>query len=289
MTGSKTRSPYLPVSTAWTTRNPGSWTVVPLTSETVVTLPNPIFSKILTTNALATLPEPSWIIRDVISTGSMAWLAGAPGAYKSFMAIDWACSVSLGVNTVGGRRTQATNVMYMACEGTGGLPKRVEAWEKATGLKPPVAWLPEAVQIGSVDWAWLRDACVDMNIGLLVIDTYSRVTVGMDEINVIDQGRMISRLDTFRQQTGAAILAVHHKSAGGKALRGHTSLEGAADTVITMDKADNGVVTMHCAKQKETEQWEDEYYRASPTARSMVLVQTEKPAETVTQSKPRRS
>lgn len=240
---------------------------------------NPIPGLIRTSADLAVIPEPAWLIRDLLAEGSMAWLAGAPGAYKSFMAIDWACALSLGVNTCGGRRTQPTNVLYMACEGAAGLWRRVEAWQRSTGLTANVAWLPAAVQIGSVEWAWLTETCLDRNIGLLVIDTYSRATLGLDEIDGREQGRMVKHLDTFREVTGAAVLGVHHHSAAGKTLRGHTSLEGAADTVITLTK-DNDVVTMACAKQKDAEQFAPEYYRASLTARSLVLVPCEEPAVT---------
>lgn len=250
---------------------------------------NPIKGLILTTPELSTIPEPTWLIRDVLQTGSLAWLAGAPRAYKSFMAIDWACALSLGVHTVGGRATKPTTVLYMACEGSTGLRKRTEAWAKATGLEPRVLWLPEAVQIGSRNWQWLTESCLDARVGLLVVDTYSRATLGLEEINGSEQGPVMAHLHAFRKATGAAILAVHHPSASGKPLRGHTILEGEADTIITMVRDDNGVVTMRCAKQKDAEEFEDEYYRASPTARSMVLVQTEKPLETTTQSKSRRT
>lgn len=245
-------------------------------------LTNPIPGKLLTAAGLASLPEPSWIIRDLLATGSMAWLAGAPGAYKSFMAIDWACAVSLGVNTCGGRRTQQTNVLYMCCEGTGGLKRRVDAWSKATGLTPNVAWLPESIQIGGVDWSWLRDHCADTNVGLLVIDTYSRVTLGLDEIDGAKQGVILEHMKAFRKETDASMLNVHHKSAAGKTLRGHTSLEGDADTIVTLEKDDNGVVTMCVAKQKDTELPPDEYYRASPMANSITLTPCEKPLETST-------
>jgi len=246
---------------------------------------NPILAKFMTTDQLASIPEPRWLINGVIQTGSLTWLSGAPRAYKSFMAIDWACALSLGLHTCGGRRTSGGNVVYMACEGSSGLRKRTEAWEKATGMHPRVTWLPEAVQIGQRNWQWLTEACVQEKTDLLVIDTYSRATLGLEEINGAEQGPIMAHLHEFRKQTGAAVLAIHHPSASGKPLRGHTILEGEADAIITMVRDDNGVVTMHCNKQKDADEFEDEYYRASLTARSLVLVQTEKPAETTTKSK----
>lgn len=261
-----------------------------MSAEAIVTpLVNPMFARILTTEGLASIPEPDWIIQDVLQSGLLAWLSGAPRSYKSFMAIDWACAISLGVHTCGGRRTQQANVLYMACEGSSGLRRRTEAWERATGLKPQVAWLPDSVQVGSVDWAWLRDACVDLNIGLLVMDTYSRATLGLEEINGAEQGPVMAHMHRFREHTGAAILALHHPSAAGKPLRGHTILEGEADTIITMTRDDNNVVTVHCAKQKDSEEFADEYYRASPMARSIVLTATEKPTDVVTKRITRRT
>jgi hypothetical protein len=256
--------------------NPPKLYVAPPEPEPAV---NPIPGKLLTSDQLSSIPAPTWIIRGLIATGSMAWIAGAPGAYKSFMAIDWACATSLGVNTVGGRSTKRTKVIYMAGEGVGGLKPRVEAWWKSTGMKPDVMWLPEAVQVGQRDWQWLEETTQETGAGLLVIDTYARSTIGLEEISGAAQGIMQGHMDAYRKTTGAAILAVHHHSAAGKTLRGHTSLEGAADKIVTLTKDDNGVATMCHYKQKETDKDPDEYYRASPSGESITLTSCEQPLQ----------
>lgn len=251
-------------------------------------LTNPVTPKLLTTDQLDGIPEPTWIIDNVLASGSMTWIAGAPGAYKSFLAIDWACAVSLGVNTCGGNSTKTTPVIYMAGEGVGGLRARVQAWHKATGLKPAVMWLPEAIQIGKTDWMWLRETTKELAAGLVVIDTYARSTIGLKEIDGAEQGIIGAHMDAFRAATGSALLGVHHHSAAGKTLRGHTSLEGSADKIVTLTKDDNGIATMCHYKQKDTEPYPDEYYRASPNGKSITLTATEQP-ETVTESKRKRT
>lgn len=239
---------------------------------------NELVSRLLTGDGLATLPEPVPMVHGMFNRGSGAWLAGNPGAYKSFFAIDIACAVSLGIRTNGGRNSEQTRVLYMACEGVGGLRKRVAAWEESTGLKSDVIWLPMAVQIGSPQWELLSRLIIEYGIGLLVVDTQARATVGLDESSPIDMGRMVQTLDRLRAETGVTTLLAHHSSAAGKTLRGSTVVDGAADTVVTLTKdPSTGIVTMSNPKQKDIEQFQDEYYRALPTGRSITLIQTEQP------------
>jgi hypothetical protein len=62
----------------------------------------------------------------------------------------------------------------------------------------------------------------------------------------------VTHADRIRKETGATVLFVHHTSKAGEVERGSTALRGAADTMIQV-KADDGVVSVICDKQKEAE------------------------------------
>ena len=42
------------------------------------------------------LPAPEWLIENIIPVGTLGLLYGPPGVGKSFVGLDWACSVASG-------------------------------------------------------------------------------------------------------------------------------------------------------------------------------------------------
>ena len=67
--------------------------------------------------------------------------------FKSFVALDWACHVALGLPWRGREVTQG-DVVYVVAEGKKGIPGRVSAWEATYGHRVSgVHFLPEPVQV----------------------------------------------------------------------------------------------------------------------------------------------
>jgi hypothetical protein len=74
-------------------------------------------------------------------------------------------------------------------------------------------------------------------IEIVVVDTLSRVMPGGDENGPQDMTRVIATLDGLREAAKATTLMVHHTGKdAAKGLRGHSSLIGAVDTEIKMEK-----------------------------------------------------
>src|SRR5579884_3268362 len=89
-----------------------------------------------TAQELRDLPAPSWLIPDLLQRDSLAVLAGPPGSFKSYLALDWALSIAAAVRWCG-RPPMAGLVVYVAGEGYQGLGQRIAAWEKAHGWDAP--------------------------------------------------------------------------------------------------------------------------------------------------------
>lgn len=73
-------------------------------------LPEPIFACDLEVETL------TWLIQDYIPEGAVGLLAAPRGVAKSFVALDWACSVACGRKWLGFQTTKGT-AMYVAAEG----------------------------------------------------------------------------------------------------------------------------------------------------------------------------
>lgn len=230
-------------------------------------MPNPLMPELLDRAALARIPKPQPLIAGTFNLNSLAWVAGAPGSYKTFVALDYALRVS-----------REHPVLFVAGEGLSGLHDRVEAWEHAEGeTVENFHVFPRAIPVTSAQWLMLCDVARTIGAKLVVLDTQARMAGGLDENSVPDMGRYIDGIDTLREFTGACVLSIHHSAKNGSHLRGSSAVQGAADTIITVEVRD-GVIGVHNLKQKDMKQFPDRWYRPTEVAGSCVLTEQERPA-----------
>src|SRR3712207_4979678 len=74
-------------------------------------------------------PRLRWLIDGVLTEGGVAALYGSPGSFKTFIALDMAASVAVGIGWAG-KPTRRRRVLYISAEGAAGLQDRIEAWEQ---------------------------------------------------------------------------------------------------------------------------------------------------------------
>lgn len=196
-----------------------------------------LMGKLLDRDALDSLPIPQPLIRGVLDRDSETWIIGAPGGFKSFVALDWALHVGGGLSWRGKETVKGT-VLYLAAEGASGLPLRVQAWEQTYGRRATgVLFLPEPVQIGNTGaWQALVAAARRIDPVLIVLDTQARISVGVDENSATDVGRIIEAVSALRRATGACVLVVHHTGRDGLNARGSSALDGAQDRELRVDR-----------------------------------------------------
>lgn len=237
---------------------------------------NPLRPEILTRSQLGSLPKPRPLIQGILNLNSSAWIAGPPGSYKTFLALDYGLHVSTG-RTYQGRTVTGGNVLYVAGEGVSGLDQRIGAWEKSTGLDVGFMYfLTRAVPVTSTDWMHLCDITKAMDARMVILDTQARMAGGLDENSVPDMGRYVSAVDAMKESTGACVVSIHHSSKSGSALRGSSAVQGAADTIITLE-AKEGHIGIHNLKQKDMAQFPDCWMRPVEQGESCVLMDCEKP------------
>lgn len=231
-------------------------------------MPNPLMPELLNRAALARIPKPEPLIPGVFNLNSLVWVAGAPGSYKTFVALDYALRVS-----------RAHPVLFVAGEGLSGLHDRVSAWEHAEGEAVDNLYVfPRPIQVTTAPWMLLCDVARTIGAKMVVLDTQARMAGGLDENSVPDMGRYIEGIDTLRELTGACVLSIHHSAKNGAHLRGSSAVQGAADSVVTVEVRD-GIIGVHNLKQKDMVQFDDAWYRPAQVLNSCVLVQVEKPTD----------
>ena len=156
--------------------------------------------------------EPEWLLHHIIEAKVVAVLAGPRASFKSFIALDWAMRVAVAGNPVA----------LLSGEG-GGLGRRVKAWMQTFGGGQDLRTLPivalerplnlnreeeMAMLVEAMDKAGIRPT-------LVVIDTLSKFSAGMDENSNQEVAEYLSSVSRFiRERYEASVLIVAHSGHG---------------------------------------------------------------------------
>lgn len=209
--------------------------------EEMLTTLQRLRAKLVSAEELATRPAPEPLIWGLLNRNTEAWMIGAPGSLKSFIALDMAGAVGAG-REWHGYRTEKTNVLYVAAEGERGMVLRSRAYIAKHGGMPGVTLLPYPVQIKSADgqWAALEEIVRELNAGFVIIDTQHRVSTGLEENSATDMGVVVSAVGRLKRATGACVLVVHHTGRNGGDARGSSAIDGAQDTELKIVRGTDG-------------------------------------------------
>ena len=200
-------------------------------------------------------------VQGVLTTQGAAVVYGDSNAGKTFWTTDLALHVASG-REWNGRRVEFGGVVYCVLEGGVGFRNRVAAWRKAQNLDDtfiPFAAIasqlnlldPEADTQRLIDAIQAAIEHMGCPVKLIVIDTLSRAMAGGNENAPEDMGALVQNMDRIRQDTGAAVLFVHHSGKdAAKGARGHSLLRAAIDTEIEVVDLD-GAKTATVVKQRE--------------------------------------
>lgn len=201
-----------------------------------------------------------YVVKGLIYEGSTVLIYGATQAGKSFLALDLILSVGFGIPWLGHQTSQGLAV-YVASEGSSGIPIRVAGWQAEHGL----TGTPGAFQLIGGDFN-LMDAghTVDLIAKILtkardekatpklvIIDTLSSAIPGEDENNQATMSTVMQHVRRIAEKTGAAVGLVHHVSkADSKSPRGNSVLPAGMDTSLLV-KDSSGCHTMEIVKQRD--------------------------------------
>ncbi len=209
----------------------------------------------------ATVPVPAGtIVRGLLHAGSLTLFYGPPKSGKSFLATDLCLAVvdDAVKEWMGHPILHHGPVLYVACEGHAGFWKRLRAaaqvreWDSysfptrfilATGRPALIcfdsgvrAWVPHADDI----MAAIKEAvAADLKPVAIVIDTVFR-SFGGGNVNASDH--MNAYLAALGEilDLKIAVAAIHHEIKSGGTPAGSVTLTGGADTIVHVEKVENG-------------------------------------------------
>lgn len=220
---------------------------------------------------------PDFVVDDWMVAKEVSFFAGESEAGKTFLAIDVAMRIALGL-PVFGRRTKPGLVIYQIGEsGDSLLDLRIPAWIAHFGKdlpeRVPFVVLPASVNLW-IDDPRAKDGTEELlsaiagikadypdipHVGTFV-DTWSQAFRGGDEISGRDVGRVLGNAQRIAKDTGSHVAIIHHFPKGGTNLRGHGSLKADVNSValVSMD-AQTKVRTIRFDKLKDGEKGEMQF------------------------------
>lgn len=183
-----------------------------------------------------------WLVEGLIPAASFAAIFGKPGSYKSFAALYLGAMIATGREAFGRATTQGP-VIYIAGEGGAGLKRRRDALMRQHDLPAdaPVYFIRAQLNLATTledrDALMAEIRAIGVKPSLVVIDTFARMTAGIEENSAKDVGAAIAIMSSIEQETGAAVLIVHHSGKAQDAgMRGSSALLAAVDAELHCEK-----------------------------------------------------
>jgi hypothetical protein len=201
----------------------------------------------------------NYLVKGILPRVGLAVIWGPPKCGKSFWLFDLVMHVALGW-PYRGRKVQQGPVVYLALEGGSGFKGRVEAWRRRY-LKDYQGAVPFHLIDVPVDLIADHGALImsiRAQIGeqvpvVVAIDTLNRALAG-DENKPADMAKFVRAADAIRIAFECLVAIVHHCGVAGGRPRGHTSLPGADDVQIGVDRDENtGISTAKVDHAKDME------------------------------------
>lgn len=193
--------------------------------------------RVLTRADLKTMPRPEWLVEGLVQESGIIVLAGEGGLGKSFLAVDWACSIATG-SRWHGRNVRRGRVLYVAGEGAEFYDQRVTAWEIHNVASVPddrLHYVTDGFSLSDEHAVeQMRSTVASGGYDLVILDTLSQLSAVENENDNAQLAAVMRQARAIRQaRPGTTVLIVHHVSKGERGkVRGASAIRNNADAVI---------------------------------------------------------
>ena len=184
-----------------------------------------------------------WKVPGLVPADMVTAIYGPPKSGKSYVALTLGLELARG-GFWNGRRLDRTSVLYVAAERPSDIRDRLDGWQRFHGEKVPGAfhlWPREFPQISTPGiWAPLAEFTNSIGAEVVILDTFARVTTGVEENSSKDIGPVMENLERLAQATnGGAVIFVHHSGKDtDRGMRGSSAILGAVSSGLAVTGSD---------------------------------------------------
>ena len=196
-------------------------------------------SKLYTGDEILTAITPrEWFIKDWVPRDGAISIYGPSGVGKSFYALAMSLELARGGNFAS-YKVDPARVLYVAAERPIEQRDRLEAWQLHHDKDAPSTFqlLAASPQLtNEVEVQELIKIVKENSAQVVVLDTFARMTLGMEENSSSSMGVAMGALDRIREATnGGVVIVVHHTGKdSSKGARGSTAFLAALDVGIEL-------------------------------------------------------
>lgn len=187
--------------------------------------------------AALALPPRESVWGSVIRRGSVYEVLGAPGSGKTFFIADLCAAMATEQTKFLGAPLTPGRSVIIEAEGADILGVRLAAAAIKYGVEHPADGLAGKVSMtrhamNLADPAHIERIITELErtgAAVLVIDTRSRNTLGIEENSATQMAPVYEHLAAIARRTRAAVLVIHHTAKVGGSSRGSNAAQGAID------------------------------------------------------------
>lgn len=224
--------------------------------------------------------NPEWLLPGVLPANGTGLLFGESGSYKTFLALDMASCLAFGVPGQWQAPPVKNDVLFLAGEGPVAMAKtRWPAWMEWQGIEfrnDHRLMIKDRVPLYTDSGAWEKVKSDIAELGakpsLIVIDTLSRLLMGLDENSAKDATLVTQFMEDLARYYECFVLAIHHTGKDqNKGARGSSAFHSNVDVVIST-KMRQGGTEFRVRKQKDADVSDDlSYFAVKEMGNSIVL------------------
>ena len=189
---------------------------------------------------LSAIDPVRWVIPRVIPADMVTGIYGAPGSGKSYVALTLALELARGGYWNGLGIPNPFHVLYIAGERPSDARDRLDGWKRYHDRDiPPGFYLwpygyPQLSKEGV--WSPLAEFMNLLGCKVVIIDTFARLTLGIDENSSKETGHVMENLERLAQATdGGAVIFVHHSGKDtDRGMRGSSAILGAVSSAVAV-------------------------------------------------------
>ncbi|MEY9099058.1 hypothetical protein ABIA24_001967 [Sinorhizobium fredii] len=197
--------------------------------------------KLLSYSEMEAMPEPEWLIEGVIQKQSTALAFGKSNSFKSFIAADLGCSVSVG-QPWHGNAVAPGRVIFVATEGANGFGRlRIPTWfdyhDVPRDRRNNVFLYPKEIRLDVKDdvLALVSTMKILGPFALVVLDIFGGTMAG-SEVEDKTARAWVHGIQFILRETGASVLTVAHTGwQDDTRARMHTHFWGSFDSRLRVE------------------------------------------------------
>jgi hypothetical protein len=207
---------------------------------------------------------PPYRVHELLPRVGVVVIWGKPKCGKTFWAYDLEMHVALGWE-YRGRRVERGEVLHIACEGARGLGARKEAWRLHHTQGKSIE---EVAAIDNAAFHLCKDTALDLikdadrvmadiaiqfgdrPIAIVTIDTLNRSLKGSENKDD-DMAKYLSAAIAIADKFQCCVVIIHHCGHNEERPRGHSSLLGSADCLISTKKDEHGRVCTEVEEMRD--------------------------------------